>query len=373
MNLKVTIEELIATNREGDYWDFKSEHHRNKASLLHDILCLANTVTKCDKYIIFGISDPLDGCQLKGLLDDNRKTQSQIIDFLRSKDFAAENRPEVELTKIEIQGIEIDILKIVDRPDKPYYLSSTYTHDGKHVNKFHIYVRNLDTNTPLTENADPRRIELMWRERMGLDVKPAEKMEIFLRDAGNWEKDIGNSNLAYYKYQPEYNVVFSAPEYHDDSYAYYFSNHKSFFGKMSFNYLNVELFEIDYIYYDEMRLIISAPETGVFLIGDDSLCYNYYTRDTRSWNALCFLSTGTCSLESRSRQAPIIVFDDLSEKEKFEKYVNDNLQVLDNPLIQETSKFLVNQIGYAQKNWNVDPSEAVTIWSVYMSWVNEQA
>ena len=39
--LKNLIEELIAANREDDWWDFKQCHHQNKADLLHDIICLA--------------------------------------------------------------------------------------------------------------------------------------------------------------------------------------------------------------------------------------------------------------------------------------------------------------------------------------------
>jgi len=36
------ITQLIATHREDDWWDFKREHHDDKAELVHDILCMAN-------------------------------------------------------------------------------------------------------------------------------------------------------------------------------------------------------------------------------------------------------------------------------------------------------------------------------------------
>ncbi len=32
------ITQLIATHREDDWWDFKREHHHDKAELVHDIL-----------------------------------------------------------------------------------------------------------------------------------------------------------------------------------------------------------------------------------------------------------------------------------------------------------------------------------------------
>ena len=42
--LKEEILQLINSQREGDYWDFKVEPHENNASLLHDIICLANSL-----------------------------------------------------------------------------------------------------------------------------------------------------------------------------------------------------------------------------------------------------------------------------------------------------------------------------------------
>ncbi len=46
------VSELIKQKREGAYWDFKQEWHSNKASLLHDILCMANNLVDEDAFII---------------------------------------------------------------------------------------------------------------------------------------------------------------------------------------------------------------------------------------------------------------------------------------------------------------------------------
>lgn len=40
MTLAKQIEKLIRLGKEGDYWDFKEEHHKNNAELIHDIICL---------------------------------------------------------------------------------------------------------------------------------------------------------------------------------------------------------------------------------------------------------------------------------------------------------------------------------------------
>ena len=42
MELIQEIQNLISLKTEGDYWDFKEMWHDNKASLLHDIICMAN-------------------------------------------------------------------------------------------------------------------------------------------------------------------------------------------------------------------------------------------------------------------------------------------------------------------------------------------
>lgn len=96
-DLKNEINRLIKSKREGQYWDFKEKYHDNKASLLHDILCLSNALHKGNKYLILGVSDPATECEIKGVSSDSkRKTQANFIDFLRDKPFAGDIRPEIE-------------------------------------------------------------------------------------------------------------------------------------------------------------------------------------------------------------------------------------------------------------------------------------
>lgn len=172
-------------------------HHENKAELLHDILCLANALHKGNKYLIFGVSDPREGCQIKGIENDaKRRSQTGTIDFLRSKPFAGDIRPEIELRTIEIEDHQIDILIIFDKPQKPYYLREEYRDRDKLIRANSIYTRNVDMNTPIDSSADIWFIELMWRERFGLDIQPGERMVNFLWKPEDWDKDIGNKKYA---------------------------------------------------------------------------------------------------------------------------------------------------------------------------------
>ena len=76
-DLKKIIVNLIEKKTEGGFWDYKKSWHENKADLLHDIICLSNSLHKGDRYLIIGISDPDEGCEIIGLTkgQKDRKTK----------------------------------------------------------------------------------------------------------------------------------------------------------------------------------------------------------------------------------------------------------------------------------------------------------
>mgnify|MGYP005995119593 CR=1 FL=1 len=95
------VEQLVKQKREGDWWDFKKQHHSNLHDLLHDLLCLANIIYDEDRFIIFGVSDDYE---ITGLSEnDVRYTQADIFNFLRSKSFAYHKIPNVKLDSILIR------------------------------------------------------------------------------------------------------------------------------------------------------------------------------------------------------------------------------------------------------------------------------
>ena len=97
--LSADIEKLIQSHREDEWWDFKREHYHDKADLVHDITCMANSRANRDSYIIFGIED-LTFSILGVENDTNRRNQQNIIDILRSVRYAGSVRPRVELKTI---------------------------------------------------------------------------------------------------------------------------------------------------------------------------------------------------------------------------------------------------------------------------------
>lgn len=302
MELDPIIFDLINSKREGEYWDFKEEPHDNNASLLHDIICLSNSLYNGSKYLIFGVSDPKSGTLITGLHkgQKNRKEQVQIIDFLRTKKFAGDVRPEIELKTQIICGKEIDVLVILNTSQcKPFYLTEDYRDQGKVVKAYHIYGRINDGNVPMDKSADIRIIEALWRQRFGLHLSPLEKMKMLLKFPGQWFKNIGNNDVAYHTLHPEYTIAFSAPESFWEPYTLFYINESAFYGKASFKFHTTTLFELEYMYCDEMRIVLPVPETEYIKFSKTEQWFYYYNLETlsgvflyfriksKSWGIIC--------------------------------------------------------------------------------------
>ena len=119
--LQERILSLIETKREGDFWDFKLEHHENRADLLHDILCMANSLNDKDCFIILGVEDQT-GIICGVEKNSTRRSQQQLIDFLKSKEFCGDYRPIVELHTFIIENHDVDVITVLNTMNTPYYL-----------------------------------------------------------------------------------------------------------------------------------------------------------------------------------------------------------------------------------------------------------
>lgn len=324
--LRDKIIELICSQREGEYWDFKEEPHANNAMLLHDILSMSNSLCKGERYLIFGVTDLANGCKIKGLTPSqiNRKSQADYIDFIRGQKFAGDYRPVVELKTIEIDGFEIDVLIIFDLPYKPYYITAPYRYRDKEVRANHIYLRNYDTNTPSDKSADIHLIEKMWYQRFGLDLTPLEKMKQYLNNPEYWTKDIGNNDIAFHNNFPEYTIDLSEVEEFWEVYSYFFTNEKSFLGTAKFKYHQTELFKLEYMYCDEMRITLPVPQTEYMCIDNEDNWYYYYEKTSIVGLFLYFLTDGSYNLLSRGTGAPFLLFRDEEARNNFNKYLLEN-------------------------------------------------
>lgn len=367
-----TIEEeilrLITLGYEGDYWDFKEKHHENNAELLHDILCLANSISKHDKYLIFGVSDPSDGCKVIGVKAENRKTQAELIDFLRSKKFAQGNRPQVSLQTISLYGKELDVIVVADRSKKPYYLEDTYRDGSRNVLPHHIYTRVLDTNTPINQSAHYEQISDMWRERFGLDLEPAERIIELLKNPDEWNEGFGDETYYYHRNHPEYRIVMGECFDNDEVYRFFYINPTSLGGDSSFYFHGTKLFTLSYVYCDETRVKIARPNLTSLRQGARELWYMFYELDSRNGAFLEFLLSYQNGFHSRDHEAYFPIFESSRQRKLFESYLLENINELDAIPPSGSAELVARRIKEAKTQYIFDPVEMKKIHDLFWKW-----
>jgi len=365
------IIDLINSKSEGEYWDFKEKPYENNAALLHDILCLSNCLYEGERYLIIGLTDPSSGCQLIGLEKNqaNRKNQVSYIDFLRSIKFAGDNRPVLELKTLNLNGSEIDVLVIQNLPLKPYYITTSYRDKDKEVKANHIYSRTHDTNTPIDKSTDINQIEKMWYQRFGLDLTPVVKMQRYLLDPNQWTKNIGNSRLIFHNTFPEYAIELSEVEKFWEVYSYFFTNEKSFLGTAKFKCHQTELFELEYMYCDEMRITLPVPQSAYLRVDGEDNWYYYYDRSSNDGLFLHFLTDGNYNLVSRGTGAPFLLFNDQDARNDFNQYVLDNSTELENIEPTFWGQHALKRMTQTGNESVIDPLFLDRIYQLYQAWI----
>lgn len=250
------IIELIESGTEGEYWDFKYKFYEKteegKTSLLHDILCMANTQSDHDGYIIFGIDD-LSHKAVGVENDPNKMCNENIICFLRDKPFIAGIRPEVTLKSFQYQGHEIAVLIIKNTRNTPYFLSENFAK----VRPGCIYTRVGDTNTPINKSADLLHIEHLWKKRFGLLSSPLFRFKDMLFDRGGWASDENDYDTCYYINAPEFTLRYSeSTDYYVHAnyfFADYWPFHEPVFKDMFFYYYGTALTKKSVVFVDDGR------------------------------------------------------------------------------------------------------------------------
>ncbi|MEZ4889147.1 MAG: ATP-binding protein [Crocinitomicaceae bacterium] len=373
--IEIKIIKLIESKREDDYWDFKREPHDNNASLLHDIICLSNSLHKGNRYLIIGVSDPKDGAELIGLTKGqaNRKSQVEYIDFIRTKPFSGHCRPEIELHTIKIRDIEIDVLEIFDYPLKPYYLTEDYRDKDKNVRANFIYSRTNDTNTPIDKSTDVGIIEKMWRQRFGLDLPPLERIKILLRQPQDWFKDIGNKPYAYQLDFPEFRIEFSETHEFWEVFSYFFTNGKSYLGTATFKYHSTTLFELEYMYCDEMRIELAIPKIAIVRLKEYVNWFYYYDLQELNGIFLQFITNKLTHLHSRNSAFPFVIFDNENERKEFIDYVVKNEDDLHNIDPDNWSKQAKSEMEKQDKSSVIDPIFIDKITQLHKKWARHNS
>lgn len=329
---KAKILSLIEEKREGTYWDFKQEYHKDKVRLLHDIICLANNIDNRDAYLIFGVSD---SGRIVGIESDvNRKNQENFTSFLRGKKFSGGVTPYVILKTLSVENHEIDVLIIKQSNKVPYYLGEQFKDGKTQVSAGSIYLRIEDQNTPINSTADPLYTEQLWKYRLGLLPIPLQRLERMLTKKDDWRK---NTNGYYFAEAPEFTVVKNEEqsEFYDENvapfYAYNQMNLSTSYYHYECRYHNTVLYETQTISLDSGRYHTPIPEFGFIAIDKyrrNLLDYRYFIKSTTKFYLHLFMfdedSTEAC-YSRRKFLSVVPIFESKSEQHGFERYIELNM------------------------------------------------
>lgn len=154
--LNEKIIKLIHEKREMDYYDFKLIPHKDKESLLHDILCLSNNVENKDAYLIIGVDD--SAYSVEGIKDEDFKS-NDLYDFLKTLKFAGNHMPKIEIKNLRYKYKKIVVIICKSSKYVPFYLTERY----KSIHDHQIYTRVGDTNTPRNQHANYADVEKLWK------------------------------------------------------------------------------------------------------------------------------------------------------------------------------------------------------------------
>lgn len=333
-SLTSEILSLIESKREDDWWDFKREHHHDKAELVHDILCMANNRPRKDSYIIFGIDD--ETFSVIGVeADAYRRNQQCITDLLRNIAFAGSVRPRIEIQTIILDNHKVDVLIIKDSLEVPYYLEKEYqdkdvkNNDGKRYGKivrpYHIYTRVVDNNTPIDKQADINDIEFLWRKRLGIELPIMERLHILLSETDKWIFDWGNKKYCYHIDYPEFQII-QMDEMEQGWYpaAAFYTHPVMHFARLNVTYHNTVIYETELWSFDQFRKYLPKAENSS-VCQQANFWYTYYTLDSIEGKMLKIFTHGSCNISSREpNYNQLLIFEDEDDKRGFDSFISNH-------------------------------------------------
>lgn len=355
MNLKETIEKLHSLKQEGGYWDFKRQWYDkdHKQDMLHDIICMANNIENRDAYIIIGIDEKND-FSVTGIEEDNNRRNTQnVVDFLKDKKFAGDIRPTVCVETIEIDDKLIDVIKVCNSLNTPFYLKERFLQ----LNPNNIYARIQDTNTPVNRSADINIVELLWKKRFGLLLTPIEHFNYLLLDKSHWKISPVQSKVVYYhELEPQYVIEYELtdPQFRT-SYEYFFLNqcdNKPIWTVVRLIYFNTCLMELSGNILDGGRHFTNTPLLDGISIKQSikwDVSYRYWITNTLEYNLhLFFLEENNSEVMSseKSLMENVLIFEDENEHQMFNSYIETHWCNKDEYIDRDYRVYIPEVIGY---------------------------
>ena len=329
-NLELTdlVKLCISRGHEGDFWDFKQEWHKDMPALIKDIICFVNTVHSENCYLIFGISDD---CRVVGM-KQSRYELANIIDALSKLEFATIDVPEITLDTIVLDGIEVDVLTILNTDNTPIYLRKPY---GK-MRPGCIYLRKGDRNTPDNSNALFGDIEMLWKKRFRLTKPPLEYIKNHLNNPLEWNE---TQDCYYNIFRPEYVLEHVYDESDRDLraefYAYAMTNEHVVYSSIVVKCSGTIVDNYQIVALDGGRYTTPTPEWGFLgkrlTENGPEFSYKYFLKDSFRYSLHSFMyheENGEERYAHDDLMDIVLLFDSVDEKNEFERYVEYHIQNL---------------------------------------------
>ena len=265
--MSMQLVELVRLG-EREFIDFKEQYSGENSDLVHDILCLSNAKTERHqtRFLVFGVRDA--DLQIVGIQNDrNRKTTAQIVDLLRAA--GINHLPSIQIKSVESDGNTVDCLEIADKPEKPYFLIRDYRHGSRTVRAGVVYERNGDTNTPIDRCAQERHVEWMYKQRLGLDLTPKDRLQKYMKDVANWKYDYLEGGQMYFYYEPfpEFVIEEVPRSEHDrafeEPWTLVFPDQKATKDEFILKFAGTKIGSLWVVWCDGARLAVSMPRQKV--------------------------------------------------------------------------------------------------------------
>lgn len=361
------IHDLILSKQEGLYWDFKQSWYTKKTrpKIVQDIICLANNILLRDAYIIIGVTDDYEFADIEN--DRGRLNTQQVIGFFRDNSnkirFAGGIRPSLKVDTISICGNTTDVITIFSERHTPYYLEQKYEEtigkddDGNDkkiiLQPYHIYTREQDGNTPKDRCASINHVELLWKNRFGINASVYERYLILLDQCEEWEHDFGNKNYAFHKIHPEFRIetVEELCRTGWEPQAALYSNHHMTITPMYLMYHNTVVKELEMVTFDEYKVYLPWGSRGRLEsvnLDDDNpygLIYDYYCLDDFKGKLAKILTDDFVNfnrqleLKPEYHIHPFLLFENDIYRDNFEEFANANFDKIDIESIKNKNNF----------------------------------
>ena len=299
----------LLEQRESEWLDFKENHHDNKATLVHDILCLANSDAEKNRYLVFGVDD---GRTVKGIVaDPNRRRQADLYDLISACRLNVV--PSLRLLTVEHSpGVEVDILEIENRPEKPYFALEDKTDKGKVLRAGAVYSRLADRNTPINSCVDDKKLERMFLERFALHLTPSERFRRYIQDIDGWQ--VKDTFSGFYKAHPEFTIRERERDDlqpYDEPWVKVFPDPKGYRYEVEARYFGTSIDEFFIVSCDGGRFYCVQPSLR-YAEGDEYFYWFYFhIRGSLHHDAYLFFRRGVTDF--RGYREPFAVLESESE------------------------------------------------------------